>query len=170
MLVLPAAAQGAVYLAFLVALSGVRISKARHVVRLATFDAAAMAVASFVLWPSPVVAYVLWGTAPALVTGALALTSWLGFRVTISATATNACVSRRILFVVPWSQRCHRGAAHAFTDGWGDFADPEALEIGFAGGGPAFELGWGGRDSGTRCEDLATVFNAEVSALRARPP
>ena len=150
--------------AFVLARSSIRITRIGGIVRVVGLDPGPMAATGLVLFPSPVAAYELAGGHAALVTGLVALTCWLGFRVTVIATATDACTSRRLLFVIPWSQRHHRGVAHAITDGWGDFADPEALKLQFAGGGPDLELAWTTRGSGSRCDELAAAFNAEVAA------
>jgi hypothetical protein len=67
------------------------------------------------------------------------------------------------MFFLPWSWRSYPDAPLAFTDGWGDFADPLALYLDVGKEGRRLELGWGGKGTPS-CDDLATAFNDAVAA------
>lgn len=162
LLVLMAYVQGAYMLPFLLARSTIRIQRRRSAVRLKGLDPAAMIVSGLVLWPIPVMLLAR-GAAMVMLGVAVTLALWLGCRLTVQITVTQTRVVRRLFYVIPWARRTYLGQGHAFTDGWGDWADPEALHVEL--GGRSLELAWGDRGSGTRCSDLAEALNAEVAAL-----
>ncbi len=152
---------------FLFALSTLRIKKNGAGVDLVGADAKAMLSSGFLLWTVPPL-LLMWGTTPMLVAGAASLVTWFGFRLTVEVTVTRTEVVRKLAYVIPWSRRTHREPPRAFTDGWGDFADPEALNLGFRDGESKLVLAWGDKYSGTRCEDAAADFNAAVADLGNR--
>lgn len=163
-LVLGGYASGGGMMPFLLALRSIRIRKSGPAVRLAGVDAVAMFCSGFVLWAVPPLLLVF-GTKAALIGGAASVVTWFGFRLTVHVSPTRTRVVRRIAFFIPWSWRVYRDPPHAFTDGWGDFADPEAVNIEFGEGKRKIELAWGDKYSGTRCDDLAAEFNNAVAAL-----
>lgn len=163
-LVLGGYASGGGLLPFLLARRSIRIRKAGRAVELASIDAMPMAMSGFVLWAIGPLLLVL-GTKTALIGGAVSVVAWFGFRLTVHVSPTRTRVVRKAAFFLPWSWRVYRDPPHAFTDGWGDFADPEAVNLELGEGKRKIELAWGDKHSGTRCEDLAAEFNVAVAAL-----
>lgn len=155
---------GGGYLPFLLARSSIRIHRRPRAVRLVGIDAAAMFTAGFVVWPLASLC-LLWGIGATLLGGGALLMAWLGFRLTIEVAGGQTVVVRRVAWLVRWSRSVYPATAVAFTDGWGDFADPEALRLELPGRAP-LELAWSDAHSGSRCEDLAAAFNAHVHDLR----
>jgi hypothetical protein len=124
-----------------------------------------MLASGFVLWPlAPL--FLMWGIPAAAAGGGVVLAAWLGFRLSVQVTREGTRVVRKLAWIIPWSWRSHPAPARAFTDGWGDFADPEALNLEIPGRHRPLELAWGDAHSGTQCDDLAAAFNAAVAELR----
>jgi hypothetical protein len=162
-LLLTAYSAGGGLLPYLLARSTIRIHRRRGAVRLTAIDAAAMFAGGFVLWPL-VPLFLMWGIPAAVVGGGLVLMAWLGFRLNIQVTRERTWVVRKLVWIIPWSRRSYPAPVRAFTDGWGDFADPEALNLELPGRRP-LELAWGDAHSGRHCDDLAAAFNAAVAEL-----
>lgn len=149
----------------LLARSTIRVHRRPGAVRLTAIDAVAMLASGFVLWPlAPL--FLMWGIPAAAAGGGVVLAAWLGFRLSVQVTREGTRVVRKLAWIIPWSWRSHPAPARAFTDGWGDFADPEALNLEIPGRHRPLELAWGDAHSGTQCDDLAAAFNAAVAELR----
>lgn len=151
---------------FLLARSCIRVRATHNRVRLRALDASAMFYSGFVL-SGPGVAVLVAVTGSVALAILLTLFLWLGFRLNLVVTNNGVTVTRRFLYLIPWWFRRRANAAQptAFVDGWGDFADPEALHVVLWEDGPSLELAWGDANSGDKCEDLAREFNAAVSWL-----
>ena len=94
----------------------------------------------------------LWG-GPAIVAGAL---FWTSLRVRIEGDGAHSRLCRYVLWGIPW--RWHEAAEPiaAWTDGWGDFMDPEALHARV--GEVELELGWSHRGSGRRADEIVAAL------------
>jgi hypothetical protein len=152
-------------LPYMLARGTIRIRARPGAVRLTAIDATAMLAGGFVMWPlAPV--FLLWGIPAAIAGGAAVLSAWLGFRLRVQVTPDGTEVVRKLAWIIPWSRRRWPAPACAFTDGWGDFADPEALNLEIRGRRRPLELAWSDAGSGTHCDDIATAFNGAVARLR----
>lgn len=164
MLLLCAYSSGAGLLPHVLARGTIRIHQRPGAVRLTAIDAVAMLAGGFVLWPlAPV--FLLWGVPAAIAGGAGALAAWLGFRLRVQVTPGRTEVVRKLAWIIPWSRRSYPAPACAFTDGWGDFADPEALNLEIPGRRRPLEVAWSDAGSGRHCDDIAAAFNAAVARL-----
>lgn len=163
-LVLLGYANGGGIMPFLLALRSIRIKKAGRTVGLTAMDAMPMAMTGFGLWAVPPL-LLLWSTGYAVIGGVAAVVVWFGFRLSIQVAPEGTRVIRTFAFVIPWTWRSYREVPHAFTDGWGDFADPESINIEVGEGKRKIEVAWGDKWSSTRCDDLAAKFNDAVAAL-----
>ena len=160
--VLPAYASGGVILPFLFATSCLRIRVTGCSVRLTGVDPVPMAGLGFALGVIPALLSA-WSTRAAMGGCAVALVVWFGCRIRVHVTLVRTTVVRTVMYLLPWSWRSYRHPPRAFTDGWGDFADPRALYVEVGHEGRKLELGWGG--TGTPDPDnLATHFNEAVAA------
>jgi hypothetical protein len=149
---------------FAYALRTVRIRTGNQTIWLNCADARAMFRVGFLSWSLPAL-LIPWGLWPVAAAVAASLALWPGFRLTVRVTATGSVVLRRFLYVVPWKRQLYARAPRAFTDGWGDEMDPEAINIDFGDAESRIELAWGDSSSGTRCDDLAAAFNRAVDGL-----
>ena len=153
------------FLSFLLGLRTIRLEKTPETLRLTAMDGAPNACwAAFSVGSLPLV--LIWDLEAGLIVAAASLVVWLGFRVRICVNEEGARVVRTFAYIIPWSWRVYDEMPMAFVDGWGDFMDPEALYLGFEGGGSCLELGWGDRSTADRCEALAAEFNDAVRWVR----
>jgi hypothetical protein len=160
--VLLAYASGGVIVPFLVATSRLRIRVTGCSVRLTGVDPVPMAGLGFALGVIPALLSA-WSTSAAMGGSAAALVVWFGCRLRVHVTPVRTTVVRTVMYFLPWSWRSYRDPPRAFTDGWGDFADPLALYVEVGDEGRKLELGWGGK--GTPDPDhLAAEFNEAVAA------
>ncbi|MFO0640999.1 MAG: hypothetical protein U0183_17390 [Polyangiaceae bacterium] len=154
---------GGAIVPFLVATRSLRIHASATRVRLRGADPAPMAALGFVVWTIPAILSV-WGTSLALLGVFVSLVVWFGCRLHVHVTPTRTRVIRTVLFFVPWSWRSYRESPSAYSDGWGDFADPRSLYIDLGNGAGTIELGWQGTSSPS-CDHLATDLNEAIAAL-----
>lgn len=151
-------------LPFLIALRTINIKKTRLAVKLSCIDATAMFWSGFFIWGAAPLLF-LWGIKYALIGCAILLFIWFGFRLSISVSSKRTRVVRKVAFFIPWSWTTFHGQPHAFTDGWGDFEDPEAINVELGDGKRMIELAWGDKYSGSRCDDLAAEFNNAIATM-----
>jgi hypothetical protein len=154
----------AALVSFAYVLRTVRIRTGNQTIWLTCADARTMFWTGFLSWTLPAL-LIPWGLWPVAAAVAASLASWLGFRLTVRVTATGSVVLWRFLYVVAWRRCLYDRAPRAFTDGWSDEMDPEALNIDFGAAESKIELAWGDSSSGTRCDDLAVAFNSAVHGL-----
>lgn len=148
-------------LPFLLGLQSVKLTERLHerraTLRVDAIDAVAMHVSGYPLFGA--VPFLLGVGTPFAVGGALvSLLFWSSLRVVFETDGAQTLVSRRFLWIIPWRHRRHQEGIEAWTDGWGDFADPEALHV--RAGEDSVELGWTHQGSGHRADQLVTQINA----------
>ncbi len=134
-------------------------------VSLSGIDPTAIAVSSFGIgiFPAIFAPFGSWGAWVGVVVGAVLC--GFGCRLRVHATPARTTVVRTVLFVVPWRWRSYASPPSAFVDGWGDFSDPESLQLAFDGEEEPLELGWGG-DPGPSCDALAARINEAMASLQ----
>ncbi len=161
-MLLPYASGGPIF-TYLFATGTLRVRATGCGVRITGADPAPMCALGIIL-AVPVAVLTAWGAKAALLGGAAALVTWFGCRLRVDVTSERTVVVRTFAFVVPWSWRSYGEAPHAFTDGWGDFADPLALHLDLGKGERDIELGWGGQGTPS-CDDLAARINEGIAGL-----
>jgi hypothetical protein len=157
-------ASGGAMITFIAALRTVRIERSARAVVLRAWDAQAMMLSGFVLWAVPPLLLLL-GYGPAGAGAVASFGLWFGFRTSVEVTAEGTLRVRKFACIVPWRRELIAAKPRAFTDGWGDFADPESLNLEI--GGVTIELAWGDATSGSLSDELAAEFIAAVAALFA---
>lgn len=162
---------------FLLGLRSVCVSERRAgrraLLRVRSLDAVAMHVTGYALFAT-VPLLMVFGKPVALASALGSLIFWSSLRVVFETDGAQTLLSRRFLWIIPWRHRRHQEGIEAWTDGWGDFADPEALHV--RAGEESVELGWSHQGSDHRADELVTQINAwqtptrRESKLRATGP
>lgn len=161
-------ANGAAILPFLLASSSLRLRAEAERISLAGFDPGPMLAMGFALWVPPAVLQP-WGSWAVALAAVAAPVFWLGCRLRVEVTREGTLVVRKLAYVLPWSWRRYPQPPSAFTDGWGDFADPLSLYLQLGDGTRQLELGWQGQRSPS-VDDLAATLNEAFARLRSPPP
>lgn len=159
-------------LAMLYALRSIRLDVGPAYVRLRGVDGTVMGVGLVVA--SIAVALTLmfascfrWHVCSSLLAVSALLFAPLGCRFNLKVTHTHARMVRRILWIIPWriEESCRLPAV--YTDGWGDWADPEALVVDMRRDRAPVEVAWGGARSGNLADEIADGFTHAVCSLRS---
>jgi hypothetical protein len=146
-------------------LASMRVSVSPVAVLLEARDANAMSRAGWVasLLPGVSVIFGPWAVLAGVCGAALLFCGW---RLTITVTADEVHVVRYVAARLPWRRERFRARPELVVDGWGDWADPEALRLSLDSGAFDLELGWSNSRTGDLAQRLAAEFNRGVSALQ----
>ena len=157
-------AQAGGYIPFLLGLSSLRMVDAPDAgLDLRAVDAETMCRTGWLLWALPGLAAPL-GWAALLVWSVALAVLWGSFRLRLRAVATETTLRRYLLWIVPWRTRRAPGTPSFYVDGWGDFADPEALHVALPGGLGNVEPAWSSAQSGRLAEQLVAEAGKRLAS------
>lgn len=151
-------------LPYLTGMSFVHARRAKRGMSLTALDPGAMAMAWFPLSALAVWGFMAWGFVAGCLTAAAAGLLWFSCRINVAIVPGGTTLWRTVLWFIPWRVMRSTTAPALDVDGWGDWADPEALSLHLDQA--SIELAWSGAGSGERATRLAEAINAKIRAAR----